>query len=113
MLNTFFKELITQSNTAFNFGTRLIVLRGRRTRSTRNDFIVLRFSPPELPLKINEIDQQMDIIFPLLNIAQRCSIHNSTYIISITAEVRAHDTTNMSMAFQSSLRYEPGCKISP
>ena len=27
----------------FSFGTRLIVFRGRKTRSTRNDFIVLRF----------------------------------------------------------------------
>ena len=54
MLNTFFKELTTQSNTAFNFGTRFMVLSGRRTRRTRRDLIVLRFCPVELPLEIKE-----------------------------------------------------------
>lgn len=43
MLITFFKEFTTQSNTAFNLGTRLIVFRGRRTLRTRNDLIVERF----------------------------------------------------------------------
>ena len=52
MLNTFFKELTTQSNTAFSLGTRFIVFRGRRTRKTRSDFMVLRFWPVELPLKV-------------------------------------------------------------
>lgn len=71
ILKTFFRELTTQSNTACNLrsindfvrqtirmrtlslGIRLIVLRGRNTRSTRNDLIVLRFLPaaPPLPLK--------------------------------------------------------------
>jgi hypothetical protein len=51
MLNTFLREFITQSKTAFSFGTRLMVFKGRSTRRTRKDFIVPRFSPPELPLK--------------------------------------------------------------
>lgn len=42
MLKTFFNDVITQSNTAFNFGTRFIVFNGRNTRSTLNDFITLR-----------------------------------------------------------------------
>lgn len=49
---TFFREFTTQSNTAFNFGTRLIVFNGRNTRRTRSDLIVDRFWPAELPLKI-------------------------------------------------------------
>lgn len=40
MLTTFFSEPTTQSNTAFNFGIRLIVFNGRNTRSTRKIFIV-------------------------------------------------------------------------
>ena len=51
ILNTFLSELTTQSNTAFNFGTLLMVFKGRRTRRTRRDLIVLRFWPVELPLK--------------------------------------------------------------
>lgn len=50
MLMTFFSEFTTQSNTAFNFGTRLMVLRGRSTRSTLSDLIVDKFWPAELPL---------------------------------------------------------------
>jgi hypothetical protein len=55
MLNTFLSELMTQSKTAFNFGTLLMVLRGRRTRRTRSDFMVPRFSPPELPLMTKKL----------------------------------------------------------
>ena len=51
ILNTFLRELTTQSNTALSLGTRLIVLSGLRTRSTRRDLIVLKFCPVELPLK--------------------------------------------------------------
>lgn len=51
MLITFFKELTTQSNTALSFGTRLIVFNGRSTLNTRNDLIVDKFCPAELPLK--------------------------------------------------------------
>lgn len=40
-MKTFFNEFTTQSKTAFNFGTRLIVFNGRNTRNTRKDFIVL------------------------------------------------------------------------
>jgi len=36
---------MTQSKTAFNFGTRLIVFNGRNTRRTRSDLIVLKFLP--------------------------------------------------------------------
>lgn len=43
IFTTFFNEFTTQSNTAFNFGTRFIVFNGRSTRSTRNDFIVDKF----------------------------------------------------------------------
>lgn len=42
MLKTFLSEVTTQSKTAFSFGTRLMVFRGRSTRSTRNDLITLR-----------------------------------------------------------------------
>ena len=51
ILNTFFREFTTQSNTAFSFGTRLMVFSGLNTRNTRRDFMVLRFWPVELPLK--------------------------------------------------------------
>jgi hypothetical protein len=54
MLITFFNELTTQSNTAFSFGTRLIVFSGRSTRSTRSDLMVdklLVTSLPASPLK--------------------------------------------------------------
>ena len=36
-----------------------------------------------------------------------------SYIMSMVNEVMAHDTTIMSMAFQSSLRYEPGWRMRP
>lgn len=45
---TFFKEFTKQSNTAFNFGTRLIVFKGLSTRSTRRDLIVDKLWPAEL-----------------------------------------------------------------
>lgn len=54
ILITFLRELTTQSNTAFNLGTRLIVFNGRNTRSTRSDLIVDRLlvtSLPASPLK--------------------------------------------------------------
>lgn len=47
MLMTFFKEFTTQSNTAFNFGTRFIVFKGLSTLNTLNDFIVDRFCPAD------------------------------------------------------------------
>lgn len=52
MLITFFRELTTQSNTAFSLGTLLIVFRGLKTLKTLNDLIVERFEPAEDPLKI-------------------------------------------------------------
>lgn len=55
MLMTFFNELTTQSNTAFSFGTRFIVFRGRRTRRTRSDFIMDRFCTAGLPLEKKKI----------------------------------------------------------
>ena len=51
MVNTFDKEVITQSNTAFNLGTRFIVFNGRNTRSTRRDLIVFKFLPAPFSLK--------------------------------------------------------------
>ena len=72
MLNTFFKELTTQSNTAFSLGTRLIVFKGLKKKNhkltidfltivnvlvylntlrTLSDLIVLKFVPVEVPLK--------------------------------------------------------------
>lgn len=58
MLNTFFSEFTTQSNTAFSFGILLMVFRGRRTRNTLRDLIVLKFLPaaPEVPLQIRVIN---------------------------------------------------------
>lgn len=47
---TFFNELTTQSKTAFNFGTRLIVFRGRNTRSTLNDLMVPKLAVADFPL---------------------------------------------------------------
>lgn len=55
---TFLSELTTQSNTAFSFGTRLIVLSGRSTRSTLSDLMVERLlviSLPPSPLKLKKI----------------------------------------------------------
>lgn len=43
MFITFFNEFTTQSNTAFNLGTRLIVFKGLNTRNTLNDLIVDKF----------------------------------------------------------------------
>ena len=51
IVNTFDNEVITQSNTAFNFGTRLIVFNGRNTRRTRKDLIVFKFFPAPFSLK--------------------------------------------------------------
>ena len=71
ILNTFFKELTTQSNTAFSLGTRLIVFKGLKknhkltidfltivkvlvylnTLRTLSDLMVLKFVPVEVPLK--------------------------------------------------------------
>lgn len=48
MLITFFRELTTQSKTAFSFGTLLMVLSGRKTLKTRSDLIVARFWLAEL-----------------------------------------------------------------
>jgi hypothetical protein len=48
MLKTFFNEITTQSKTALSFGTRLIVLRGRKTRKSFKD---LSFWPVGVPLK--------------------------------------------------------------
>lgn len=48
MLTTFFSEFTTQSKTAFSFGTRFMVFKGRSTRNTRNDFIVDNFWDAEL-----------------------------------------------------------------
>ena len=35
------------------------------------------------------------------------------YIMSMVKEVTAQETTNMSMTFQASRRYEPGWRITP
>ena len=75
MLNTFFKELTTQSNTAFSLGTRLIVFKGLgknhkltidfltivkvlvylNTLRTLSDLMVLKFVPVEVPLKHKKV----------------------------------------------------------
>jgi hypothetical protein len=39
-----------------------MVLRGRRTRSTRKDLIVLRFCPVALPLKDKKCDVEKKIV---------------------------------------------------
>lgn len=49
MFMTFFKEFTTQSNTAFSFGTLLIVFNGRNTLNTRSDFIVPKFAVADFP----------------------------------------------------------------
>ena len=43
ILRTFLRELTTQSKTAFNFGSRFMVFKGRKTRSTLKDLIVDKF----------------------------------------------------------------------
>ena len=48
MLKTFLREIMTQSNTALRAGTRLIIFRGRNTRSS---FIDFNFAPVGVPLK--------------------------------------------------------------
>ncbi len=50
MVKTLDNEVITQSNTAFNFGTRLMVFNGRNTRRTRRDLIVFKFFPAPFSL---------------------------------------------------------------
>ena len=50
MVKTLDKEVITQSNTAFNFGTRFMVFNGRNTRRTRRDLIVFKFLPAPFSL---------------------------------------------------------------
>lgn len=50
IVNTFDREVMTQSKTAFSFGTRLIVFNGRKTRRTRRDLIVFRFLPAPFSL---------------------------------------------------------------
>ena len=42
MVITFLKALMTHMKTAFNFGNRLIVLSGRKTRKTRRDLMTPR-----------------------------------------------------------------------
>ena len=88
-------------------GTRLIVLRGRSTRSTRSDFTVESFSPPAvlLPLK-----SRANYKFSEANMVPELRL---SHIISMAKEVMAQETTSMSMAFHSSLRYDPGCRITP
>jgi hypothetical protein len=55
IVRTLDNDVITQSNTAFNFGTRLIVFNGRNTRRTRKDLIVFKFFPaPFSLLKIKD-----------------------------------------------------------
>jgi hypothetical protein len=51
IVKTLDNEVITQSNTAFNFGTRFIVFNGRNTRRTRKDLIVFKFLPAPFSLK--------------------------------------------------------------
>lgn len=51
MFMTFFKEFTTQSNTAFNFGTRFIVFKGLSTLNTLNDLIVDKLLAPALFLR--------------------------------------------------------------
>ena len=48
MLNTFFREIMTQSKTALRAGTLLIILRGR---STRSSFIDFNCAPVGVPLR--------------------------------------------------------------
>lgn len=51
MLKTFFREITTQSNTAFSAGTRFTIFRGRSTRSSFTDF---SFWPVGVPLEYRE-----------------------------------------------------------
>jgi hypothetical protein len=55
IVKTLDNEVITQSNTAFNFGTRFIVFNGRNTRRTRKDLIVFKFLPAPFSLKCYHI----------------------------------------------------------
>ncbi len=48
---------------ALSLGTRLMVLSGRRTRSTRRDLIVLRFCPVALPLKEKNAMTRKNVVF--------------------------------------------------
>lgn len=55
MLNTFFSELTTQSNTAFSLGTRLMVFSGRNTRSTLNDLMVPKLAVADFALVVGTL----------------------------------------------------------
>ena len=57
ILKTFLRDMMTQSKTAFNFGMRLIVLRGR---STRNSLIALSFCPVEVLLEKKRVNNSLE-----------------------------------------------------
>lgn len=135
MLNTFFSEVTTQSNTAFNLGTLLIVFNGRKTLRTRSDLIVLKFCPVELPLQINHHSLWHDqykwgilmvlhfcLSFEICLIQFFFLIQFHTHVLfswsNVTTyananAISAHMTTMASRMFHGSRQYEPGCKITP
>lgn len=78
MLMTFFKEFTTQSNTAFNFGTRFIVFKGLSTLNTLNDLIVDKLLAPALfltPLKQKKKRVRDFCLIVFLNVAILQTLH--------------------------------------
>lgn len=84
---TFFSELTTQSNTAFNFGTRLMVFSGRSTRSTLKDLIVDKLLVISLP------PSPLELIFQVLPTIddQKRTFNNSRYVKANTDDCTADD----------------------
>lgn len=95
MLMTFFSEFTTQSNTAFNFGTRLIVFSGRSTRRTLSDLMVDKLfviSLPPSPLKGRKNLISKKSIIEMMN----------AYARSKPMLTTAQPTTTASIIFQNS-----------
>ncbi len=68
ILMTFFKELTTQSKTAFSLGTRLIVFNGRNTLNTLRDLMVPRLAVADFPF--------VPVEFPVIPLQkQKCFVY--------------------------------------
>ena len=99
MLKTFLSEVTTQSKTAFSFGTRLMVFRGRSTRSTRNDLITLRLlAAPFVPGLASPLKRKALLVKKV----HKKKHLKRTYRMAKAMAQRAQMTTTESMMFQKS-----------
>ena len=105
ILNTFLSDIITQSNTAFSAGTRLIIFSGR---NTRRSFIDFSLAPVGVPLH-NKTKSSLvfikilfeDFLFALTSVSVKIK-SDSYYLLEVkgkdsTADHRyIHDIPNIS-----------------